>query len=73
MRAGRSRSVRLRHGLLVVDVFSRMVWVRVLQTPQGAGVNGAYEGLKKNEDVIGVATALDDAWLASCYGPLTPA
>ena len=38
-------------GLLVVDVFSRMVWVRVLQTPKGAGVNGAYEGLKTNEDV----------------------
>jgi hypothetical protein len=49
-------------GLLVVDVFSRMVWVRVLQTPKGAGVNGAYEGLKKNEDVIGVAAALDDVF-----------
>jgi hypothetical protein len=47
-------------GLLVVDVFSRMVWVRVLQTPKGAGVNGAYDGLKQNQDVIGVATALDD-------------
>ena len=49
-------------GLLVVDVFSRMVWVRVLQTPKGAGVNGAYDGLKKNEDVIGVAAALDDVF-----------
>jgi hypothetical protein len=55
-------AVVTKFGLLVVDVFSRMVWVRVLQTPQGAGVNGAYEGLKKNEDVIGVAAALDDVF-----------
>eukprot|EP01043_Picozoa_sp_COSAG02_P018123 COSAG02_NODE_839_length_16629_cov_15.583908_3_plen_466_part_00 len=55
-------AVVTKYGLLVVDVFSRMVWVRVLQTPQGAGVNGAYEGLKRNEDVIGVASALDDVF-----------
>ena len=36
--------------------------MRVLQTPKGAGVNGAYDGLKKNEDVIGVAAALDDVF-----------
>ena len=42
-----------RYAVIAVDVSSRYVWVRVLQTPQGAGVAAAWDGLKTNPDVIG--------------------
>jgi hypothetical protein len=45
--------------VIAVDVFSRYVWVRALQVPQGAGVASAWDGLKTNPDVIGTAKALD--------------
>eukprot|EP01043_Picozoa_sp_COSAG02_P035160 COSAG02_NODE_2501_length_8672_cov_7.293246_5_plen_482_part_00 len=48
-----------RYALIAVDVFSRYTWVRLLQTPKGAGVNAAWDGLKTNPDVIGTAKAMD--------------
>ena len=48
-----------RYALIVVDAFSKFIWVRVLRTPKGAGINGAWPRLKTNKDVIGVAKALD--------------
>ena len=48
-----------RYALIAVDVFSKYVWVRLLQTPKGAGVAAAWDGLKTNPDVIGTAKALD--------------
>eukprot|EP01046_Picozoa_sp_COSAG06_P002595 COSAG06_NODE_93_length_24652_cov_1832.353399_8_plen_479_part_00 len=48
-----------RYAVIAVDVFSRYVWVRVLQTPQGAGVASSWDGLKTNPDAIGTAKALD--------------
>ena len=48
-----------RYALIAVDVFSKYVWVRLLQSPKGAGVAAAWDGLKTNPDVIGTAKALD--------------
>jgi hypothetical protein len=45
--------------LICVDAFSKYVWVRVMQTPKGAGISSAWAGLKTNSDVIGVAKALN--------------
>jgi hypothetical protein len=42
-----------------VDAFSKLIWVRLLRTPKGAGVAAAWTGLKRNPEVIGVAKALD--------------
>ena len=51
-----------RFALIVVDAFSKFVWVRLLQTPKGAGVAAAWDGLKTNPDVIGIAKALDSVF-----------
>eukprot|EP01043_Picozoa_sp_COSAG02_P015562 COSAG02_NODE_665_length_18739_cov_9.192918_14_plen_534_part_00 len=51
-----------RFALIVVDAFSKFVWVRLLQTPKGAGVAAAWDGLKTNADVIGIAKALDSVF-----------
>eukprot|EP01043_Picozoa_sp_COSAG02_P050749 COSAG02_NODE_5255_length_4493_cov_25.751479_2_plen_152_part_00 len=48
-----------KYALIAVDVFSKYLWVRVMQTPKGAGINGAWPGLKTNPDVFGTAKALD--------------
>ena len=48
--------------LIVVDAFGKFVWVRLLQTPKGAGVAAAWDGLKTNPDVIGIAKALDSVF-----------
>jgi hypothetical protein len=48
--------------LIVVDAFSKMVWVRLCQTPKGAGISAAWTGLKQNADVIGIAKALDSVF-----------
>jgi len=45
--------------VIVVDAFSKFIWVRLLRTPRGAGVAAAWTGLKRNPEVIGVAKALD--------------
>eukprot|EP01047_Picozoa_sp_COSAG01_P017898 COSAG01_NODE_957_length_12474_cov_44.298182_20_plen_147_part_00 len=44
--------------LICVDAFSKYVWVRIMQTPKGAGISSAWTGLKTNPDAIGVAKAL---------------
>eukprot|EP01049_Picozoa_sp_SAG25_P010195 SAG25_NODE_1089_length_4047_cov_2.337386_3_plen_481_part_00 len=58
---GKKETVPLVHkyGLIMVDAFSKFIWVRVLATPKGAGISAAWTGLKTNPDVIGVAKALD--------------
>ena len=48
-----------RYALIAVDVFSKYVWVRLLQTPIGAGVAAAWTGLKTNPAVIVTAKGLD--------------
>ena len=49
-----------KYAIIMVDAFSKFVWVRLLQTPKGAGIAAAWDGLKKtNPEVIGVAKALD--------------
>ena len=45
--------------VIMVDAFSKMVWVRMLATPKGAGIAAAWDGLKTNPAVIGTAKALD--------------
>jgi len=35
------------------------VWVRLLASPKGAGIAAAWDSLKQNPNVIGVAKALD--------------
>ena len=51
-----------RFALIVVDAFSKFVWVRLLQSPKNAGVAAAWTGLKNNPDVIGIAKALDSVF-----------
>ena len=46
----------------MVDAFSKFVWMWLLQTPKGAGVAAAWDGLKTNPDVIGIAKALDSVF-----------
>ena len=48
-----------RYAIIMVDAFSKFVWVRLLQTPKGAGISAAWDGLKTNANVIGSAKALD--------------
>jgi predicted secreted Zn-dependent protease len=45
--------------VIMVDAFSKFVWVRMLATPKGAGIAAAWDGLKTNPSVIGTAKALD--------------
>ena len=51
-----------KYALIVVDAFSKFVWVRLCQTPKGAGISAAWTGLKQNADVIGIAKALDSVF-----------
>jgi hypothetical protein len=48
--------------VIVVDAFSKLIWVRLLRTPKGAGVAAAWTGLKRNPEVIGTAKALDSVF-----------
>ena len=48
-----------KYAIIMVDAFSKFVWVRLLASPKGAGIAAAWDGLKSNPDVIGVAKALD--------------
>jgi hypothetical protein len=48
--------------VIVVDAFSKFIWVRLLRTPKGAGVAAAWTGLKRNAEVIGTAKALDSVF-----------
>ena len=45
--------------VIMVDAFSKFVWVRLLATPKGAGISATWTGLKTDPDVIGAAKALD--------------
>ena len=48
-----------RYALIAVDVFSRYTWVRLLQTPKGAGVNAAWDCGEKCRRL------LSEVWLFS--------
>ena len=48
-----------KYAVIVVDAFSKMVWVRLLATPKGAGIASTWVGLKSNPKVIGTLKALD--------------
>ena len=48
-----------KYAIIMVDAFSKFIWVRLLATPKGAGIAAAWDGLKTNPEVIGVAKALD--------------
>ena len=48
-----------KYAVIMVDAFSKMVWVRLLATPKGAGIASAWVGLKSNSEVIGTVKALD--------------
>eukprot|EP01048_Picozoa_sp_COSAG05_P018470 COSAG05_NODE_2707_length_2743_cov_21.041225_2_plen_482_part_00 len=45
--------------LIMVDAFSKLVKVVIMQTPKAAGISSTWTGLKTNPDVIGVAKALN--------------
>ena len=36
-----------KYALIVVDAFSKFIWVRLCQTPKGAGISAAWTGLKQ--------------------------
>ena len=48
-----------KYAIIMVDAFSKFVWVRLLASPKGAGIAAAWDGLKSNPEVIGAAKALD--------------
>ena len=48
-----------KYAVIMVDAFSKMVWVRLLATPKGAGIASTWVGLKSNPKVIGTLKALD--------------
>ena len=48
-----------KYAVIVVDAFSKMVWVRLLASPQGAGISASWAGLKSDPAVIGTFDALD--------------
>ena len=48
-----------KYAIIMVDAFSKFVWVRLLASPKGAGIAPAWDGLKTNDRVIAVAKALD--------------
>ena len=48
-----------KYAVVMVDAFSKFIWVRLLATPQGAGIAPSWVGLKSNPKVIGTRKALD--------------
>ena len=48
-----------KYAVIMVDAFSKFVWVRLLATPKGAGIASTWVGLKSNTKVIGTFKALD--------------
>ena len=48
-----------KYAVIMVDAFSKMVWVRLLATPKGAGIASTWVGLKSDPNVIDTLKALD--------------
>ena len=41
-----------KYAIIMVDAFSKFVWVRLLASPKGAGIAAAWDGLKTNNPSV---------------------